>query len=72
MESVFDVAMADRVYDLKGSTAGRVTKNPTNRQKRGYVMKDQDIQDLGDVLNLGPIRKRAFLDQLRKVSSDRG
>eukprot|EP00618_Florenciella_parvula_P036820 CAMPEP_0119472958 /NCGR_PEP_ID=MMETSP1344-20130328/4814_1 /TAXON_ID=236787 /ORGANISM="Florenciella parvula, Strain CCMP2471" /LENGTH=318 /DNA_ID=CAMNT_0007506003 /DNA_START=573 /DNA_END=1526 /DNA_ORIENTATION=+ len=65
MESVFDVAMADRVYDLKGSTAGRIS-TPQNRIKRGYVMKDQDIKDLGDVLNLGRVRKRAFLDQLTK------
>ncbi|GCE98923.1 phosphatidylinositol-4-phosphate 5-kinase [Zygosaccharomyces mellis] len=56
-------------YDLKGSTWGRMTKiNPQLANDENYkpVLKDLNFLEEDQRIKLGPLKKKKFLEQLRK------
>lgn len=56
-------------YDLKGSTWGRMTKiNPQLANDENYkpVLKDLNFLDEDQRIKFGPLKKKKFLEQLRK------
>ncbi|CAR26931.1 hypothetical protein ZYGR_0I02030 [Zygosaccharomyces rouxii] len=56
-------------YDLKGSTWGRMTKiNPKLVNDENYkpVLKDLNFLDEDERIKFGPLKKKKFLEQLRK------
>ncbi|SCL99079.1 phosphatidylinositol-4-phosphate 5-kinase, putative [Plasmodium chabaudi adami] len=53
-----------RRYDIKGSLIGR-TVPPEKREDHTIALKDADIDELGDVINIGPEYKEKLLNILK-------
>lgn len=56
-----------RIYDLKGSSFGRETKDvEDDNAGRPVVLKDQNWLSYKEKLYLGPIKKDLFVEQMEK------
>ncbi|VEV54591.1 phosphatidylinositol-4-phosphate 5-kinase, putative [Plasmodium vinckei vinckei] len=53
-----------RRYDIKGSLIGR-TVPPEKREDHTIALKDADIDELGDIINIGPEYKEKLLNILK-------
>ncbi|ETW45963.1 hypothetical protein PFMALIP_05971 [Plasmodium falciparum MaliPS096_E11] len=53
-----------RRYDIKGSLVGR-TVPETKREDHTIALKDVDIDELGDIINIGPENKERLLKVLK-------